>query len=103
MSRPVAHRRPQMMISPPHVPDADRKSAAHPLKPDAAALLRLALFALLMTGPLALLSGCMGPEDKAFYGRGWMKPSEIDQDSPPDERKPGDTSIPSHSMGPGDY
>jgi hypothetical protein len=55
-----------------------------------------------MTGPLALLGGCMGPEDKAFYGRGWMKPSEIDMDAPP-ERKPGDTSVPSHSMGPGDY
>jgi hypothetical protein len=30
---------------------------------------------------LVLLGGCtMTPEDKAFYGRGWINPDELDRD-----------------------
>jgi hypothetical protein len=33
---------------------------------------------------IAFLSGCyMTPEDKAFYGRGWINPNELDQDQAP--------------------
>ena len=34
---------------------------------------------------LATLNGCafMSDEDRDFYGRGWVKPSELDQPMPP--------------------
>jgi hypothetical protein len=53
--------------------------------------------------PTLFLSGCMmTPEDKAFYGRGWINPDELDQDqSPPHSDDP--TAIPPHMMGPGEY
>jgi hypothetical protein len=34
--------------------------------------------------PIFFLNGCsMTPEDKAFYGRGWINPDELDQEPPP--------------------
>ena len=55
--------------------------------------------------PLSLLGGCtMTPEDKAFYGRGWINPDELDQDqSPPPSTQTDPTAITPHMMGPGEY
>jgi hypothetical protein len=40
--------------------------------------------ALLLLAAAPLLGGCyMTPEDKAFYGRGWINPDELDRDAPP--------------------
>jgi len=40
--------------------------------------------ALVVVAPVLFLSGCyMTPEDKAFYGRGWWNPSELDVQQPP--------------------
>ncbi|HEX4084110.1 MAG TPA: hypothetical protein VHY22_04305 [Chthoniobacteraceae bacterium] len=46
--------------------------------------LTLAAALLGLAAPASLLTGCnMTPEDKAFYGRGWINPSELDEDTPP--------------------
>jgi hypothetical protein len=65
----------------------------------------LAGLALLIIVPFSMLSGCMmTPEDKAFYGRGWINPDELDHDDEPDHNFSEDpTSIPPHMMGPGEY
>jgi hypothetical protein len=64
---------------------------------------RLGRRAVALLIPIIFLSGCMmTPEDKAFYGRGWINPDELDQDqSPP--HPPDDTDIQPHMMGPGEY
>ena len=47
-------------------------------------VLAFAALALGLLAPACLLTGCnMTPEDKAFYGRGWINPSELDEDTPP--------------------
>jgi hypothetical protein len=45
----------------------------------------------------------MTPEDKAFYGRGWINPDELDQDQPPPRDFTDPTAIQPHMMGPGEY
>jgi len=62
------------------------------------------LVAAALVAPAVFLSGCMmTPEDKAFYGRGWINPDELDQDqaTPPSGADP--TAIQPHMMGPGEY
>ena len=60
--------------------------------------------AALIFGPVLLLGGCMmTPEDKAFYGRGWINPDELDQEAPPPRSFTDPTSVPPHMMGPGEY
>ena len=50
------------------------------------------------------LCGCsMTPEDKAFYGRGWINPSELDQEQDPPRTFTEPTDIEPHMMGPGNY
>ena len=40
-----------------------------------------AALAVVLLIPVSFLWGCsMTPEDKAFYGRGWINPDELDQD-----------------------
>ena len=54
--------------------------------------------------PILFLAGCMmTPEDKAFYGRGWINPDELDQDQPPPAAFNNPTNIQPHMMGPGEY
>jgi len=54
--------------------------------------------------PILFLAGCMmTPEDKAFYGRGWINPDELDQDQPPAPAFNNPTNIQPHMMGPGEY
>lgn len=66
-------------------------------------LLRIASLALLLS-PILFFSGCMmTPEDKAFYGRGWINPDELDQEQPPPSSFTDPTSIQPHMMGPGEY
>lgn len=68
------------------------------------ALLLHALLAAAVVTPVLFLSGCMmTPEDKAFYGRGWVNPDELDQEEPPPRAFNDPTSVPDHMMGPGDY
>jgi hypothetical protein len=65
----------------------------------------LALMAALAV-PMFFLNGCMmTPEDKAFYGRGWINPDELDhdQDGPPPAAYNNPTSVQPHMMGPGEY
>ena len=45
----------------------------------------------------------MTPEDKAFYGRGWINPDELDVEEPPPRAFTDPTSIQPHMMGPGEY
>jgi hypothetical protein len=45
----------------------------------------------------------MTPEDRAFYGRGWINPSELDQESPPPRNFQDPTAVQPHMMGPGYY
>jgi len=62
----------------------------------------MAALALLLLLPA--LNGCyMTPEDKAFYGRGWINPDELDQEQPPPRSFTDPTAIQPHMMGPGDY
>jgi hypothetical protein len=56
-----------------------------------------------LLAPLALLTGCMTPEDRAFYGRGWWKPSELDEQPAPPGSPKDPTAIQPHMMGPGYY
>jgi hypothetical protein len=67
---------------------------------------RLGIAALLtlLAASSCLMSGCsMTPEDKAFYGRGWINPDELDQDQPPPTDFNNPTAIQPHMMGPGEY
>ena len=50
-----------------------------------------------------LSSGCMTPEDRAFYGRGWINPSELDQESGPPASMQDPTAVKPRMMGPGQY
>jgi hypothetical protein len=61
--------------------------------------------AIALLAPLLLLTtGCtMTPEDKAFYGRGWINPDELDQDQPPPRAFSNPTDVEPHMMGPGEY
>ena len=52
-------------------------------------------------GLVVLLSGCMTPEDRAFYGRGWINPSELDEDTPPPTSIQDPTAIPAAYDGAG--
>jgi hypothetical protein len=66
----------------------------------------LLLLMVAAAAPIFFLSGCMmTPEDKAFYGRGWINPDELDQDQdePPPKAFSDPTSIQPHMMGPGEY
>ena len=63
----------------------------------------LAALALAAMAPISLLTGCMTPEDKAFYGRGWLNPSELDEDqSPPPafQDTPASAGPEGHVIGP---
>ena len=45
--------------------------------------LALAAFSLFLAAPF-FLGGCsMTPEDREFYGRGWINPDELDREEPP--------------------
>ena len=59
--------------------------------------------AAVMLAPFYFLGGCMTPEDKAFYGRGWVNPSELDQEKAPPRSFTDPTDVEPHMMGPGDY
>jgi len=63
----------------------------------------IAALVLLLGAPVVLLGGCMTPEDKAFYGRGWLNPSELDREPPPPQNFQDPTAVPPHMMGPGEY
>jgi hypothetical protein len=41
------------------------------------------VLAILLLAPVFSLAGCMSPEDRAFFGRGWLNPSELDEEDPP--------------------
>ena len=59
---------------------------------------------LILLPALLFLGGCsMTPEDKAFYGRGWINPDELDQDTPPPRSFTDPTAVEPHMMGPGEY
>jgi hypothetical protein len=50
------------------------------------------------------LCGCsMTPEDKAFYGRGWINPDELDQETAPPRSFTDPTAIPPHPLEPGTF
>jgi hypothetical protein len=67
------------------------------------AVIRVFLAAALLA-PAFLCGGCyMTPEDKAFYGRGWINPDELDVEQPPPRAFSDPTSIQPHMMGPGEY
>ncbi len=63
---------------------------------------RVALAAALLA-PIFLLTGCMTPEDRAFYGRGWINPDELDQDQdqPPPAQSTDPTDVRAPPDGPG--
>ena len=63
----------------------------------------MAVLALALLAPIFVLGGCMTPEDRAFYGRGWINPSELDQQSPPPRSFEGPGAVEPHMMGPGEY
>ena len=63
---------------------------------------RAALAAAVLT-PIFFLAGCMTPEDRAFYGRGWINPSELDEEPPPPQSMTDPTDVNPHMMGPGEY
>ena len=66
--------------------------------------LRLAALLTLLAASSCFMTGCsMTPEDKAFYGRGWINPDELDQDQPPPRDFTDPTAIQPHMMGPGEY
>jgi len=67
----------------------------------AAVMLAMGLLGLI--APMFLLGGCMTPEDKAFYGRGWINPSELDEEPPPPRNFQDPTEVSPHMMGPGEY
>ena len=53
-----------------------------------------AALAVALLVPILSLSGCtMTPEDKAFYGRGWINPDELDQQQPPPRSTTDPTAI----------
>ncbi len=61
--------------------------------------MKRALVLLLLVSSMAVVSGCteMSPEDREFYGRGWIHPGDLDQVRP--------TKMPAHpettgSLGP---
>ena len=63
-----------------------------------------AALAIAVLAPMLFLSGCMmTPEDKAFYGRGWINPDELDQEQAPPREFNTPTDIQPHMMGPGEY
>jgi hypothetical protein len=65
---------------------------------------KLVLAGLLLGPASFFLNGCyMTPEDKAFYGRGWINPDELDVEQPPPRAFTDPTSIQPHMMGPGEY
>jgi hypothetical protein len=50
--------------------------------------------AIALLAPVFFLGGCaMSPEDKAFFGRGWWNPSELDEDQPPPRAFTDPTSV----------
>jgi hypothetical protein len=50
-----------------------------------------------------LLTGCtMTPEDKAFYGRGWINPDELDREPAPPHSYTDPISIQPRAIEPGD-
>lgn len=59
--------------------------------------------AVLAVASLFFLAGCMTPEDKAFYGRGWINPDELDQEQPPPASFTDPNAVEPHMMGPGEY
>ncbi len=62
------------------------------------------LLAALVLAPTFFMAGCMmTPEDKAFYGRGWINPDELDEEQPPPRSFTDPTAIQPHMMGPGEY
>jgi hypothetical protein len=64
----------------------------------------IAILTLLLLAPATFLTGCsMTPEDKAFYGRGWINPDELDQEEPPPRAFTNPTDVEPHMMGPGEY
>ncbi len=67
-------------------------------------LIGRAILAVLVLSPIFMLGGCMmTPEDKAFYGRGWINPDELDEEQPPPRSFTDPTAIEPHMMGPGEY
>ena len=62
-----------------------------------------AALATAVLASILFLGGCMTPEDKAFYGRGWLNPSELDEQDPPPQSFTDPTSVQPHMMGPGEY
>ena len=70
---------------------------------NAGRVLAMAAMAAILLAPM-FLNGCMmTPEDKAFYGRGWINPDELDQDDAPPRNFQDPTAIPPRMMGPGNY
>ena len=65
-------------------------------------LIAMAALAVVVLAPVFFLCGCMmTPEDKAFYGRGWINPDELDQESPPPRNFQDPTAV-EPQMGPTD-
>jgi hypothetical protein len=60
--------------------------------------------AIVLLAPFSFLNGCaMSPEDKAFFGRGWWNPSELDVDEPPPRAFTDPTSIPPGALNNDEY
>jgi len=68
------------------------------------AIVLAVVLAAAMLGTGLSLTGCMmSPEDKAFYGRGWINPDELERDQAPPANFRDPTAIPPHGLGPGQY
>jgi hypothetical protein len=78
----------------------DSTSERHPRRK----AVSLIVLMIALAAPVLFLAGCMmTPEDKAFYGRGWINPDELDQEEPPPRAFTDPTAIEPHMMGPGEY
>jgi hypothetical protein len=63
-----------------------------------------ALLAFVLLTPPFFLSGCyMSPEDREFFGRGWINPSELDAEDPPPRAYTDPTAIDPHAAEDSDF
>lgn len=64
------------------------------IAPRHAACSKVLAYGACVLASITLLGSCsMTPEDKAFYGRGWINPDELDQDQTPPRSFNTPTSI----------
>lgn len=93
----------RLRLPPPPRPTAIlTASLPNKLQPPRRFHLRAALLGL-CAAPLFLGACTMTPEDRAFYGRGWLNPDELDREPTPPKSFQDPTAVPNHMMGPGYY